>query len=249
MGMFLFSCLFAAGCLFLAAPGLAHESGRTDELVYMTEELPPLNYSLDDRPTGLAVSVLKLMWRRMGEAEHPIAFLPWVRAYDTARKEKHTVLFSAYRTAERESHFKWVGPIVGGELAVYSLRIRNLAASSVKDLSAYRIAGLRDTASAMKLERAGISMIHASKLENAFKMLDSNRIDGVASDRFRFRATLKEMNRAPSEFTELWVLSRDSLYFAFSRDTADDLVRRFQDALDAVRLSPEYKNLLNFYGN
>lgn len=248
MAAFLFHFLLA-GCLFLAAPCFADESVRASDLAYLTGDLPPLSYTVNDKPSGLAVAVLKLMWRRMGEKEHAIAFVPWVRAYDTAREEPRTVIFSTYRTAEREPQFRWVGPIAEGELMVYTLRTRQVAAKSIKDLSAYRVAGLRDTAETLKLERAGIPVTLASRLENAFKMLDSSRIDGVATDRYRFKATLKNMGRSPDEFAELWDLGRDSLYFAFSKDIPPELVQRFQEALDGVRKSPEYKNLLNYYGN
>lgn len=132
---------------------------------------------------------------------------------------------------------------------VYTLRTRQVAAKSIKDLAMYRVAGLRDTAETLKLERAGIPVTLASRLENAFKMLDSSRVDGVATDRYRFKATLKDMGRSPDEFAELWDLGGDSLYFAFSKDIPPELVQRFQEALDSVRKSPEYTNLLNYYGN
>ncbi|TDT91608.1 amino acid ABC transporter substrate-binding protein (PAAT family) [Pseudodesulfovibrio indicus] len=248
MGIFFFNCLFFLCSLLMAAPCLAHETGRMEDLVYLTEDLPPLSFAVNGEATGLAVDVLRLMWQRMGEKAQPIRIVPWVRAYYTLREEKHAVIFSTYRTAERETQFRWVGPIIEGELAVYALRARALRAESLKDLATYRIAGLRDAAATIKLERAGIPVMIASKLENALKMMDSGRIEALTTDRFRLRATLRDMGRPFSDITELWVLSRDSLFYAFNKETSPELIRRFQEALDGVRRSPEYKNLLNYYG-
>ncbi|WP_316897267.1 transporter substrate-binding domain-containing protein [Pseudodesulfovibrio indicus] len=219
-----------------------------EDLVYLAEDLPPLSFAANGEAGGLAVDVLRLVWQRMGEKAQPIRIVPWVRAYSTLKEEKHAVIFSTYRTAERENQFKWVGPIIEGELAVYTLRARALRAESLDDLATYRIAGLRDAAATIKLEQEGISVMIASKLENALKMMDSGRIEALVTDRFRLRATLRDMGRPLSDITELWVLSRDSLYYAFNKGTSPELIRRFQKALDGVRKSPEYKNLINYYG-
>lgn len=238
------------GLLLSAAPAWAHESDDpAGGLTYLTEEFRPLNYTENGRPTGLAVILLKQIWQEMGIPEQPIRVMPWARIYDAAQLDRHTMIFSVYRTEEREKSFKWVGPIAKGRLAVFALRVRHLAVHSLRDLNGRRVASLRDTAATIKILRAGLAPTYASRAEHAVQLLESGRVDAVAMDIFRFRHATTVMDIPPDTFETVWILSEDFLYYAFSRDTADTLIARFQRALDAVTRRPLYRNLLNFYIN
>ncbi|MEZ7198760.1 substrate-binding periplasmic protein [Pseudodesulfovibrio karagichevae] len=237
-------------CLLLASPGLAHEPGDPAEgLTYLTEEFRPLNYTENGRPTGLSVALLKLIWQEMGVPEQPIQVMPWPRIYRSGQMDPHVVIFSMYRTEERERLFKWVGPIVKGRLALFALRSRRLAVRSLRDMDGRRIASLRDIAAASKVLGAGFPLIYASRAEHAIQLLESGRVDAVALDEFRFRRTVAGLSFPPDTFEAVLVLSEDSLYYAFSPDTDDALVARFQRALNAIVKRPVYRNLLNFYVN
>jgi polar amino acid transport system substrate-binding protein len=237
-------------CLLLASPGLAHESSDpTEGLTYLTEEFKPLNYTEDGKPTGFSVALLKLIWREMNVPEQPIQVMPWPRIYNSLQLDQHIVIFSIYRTKEREDAFKWVGPIVKGRLSLFALRSQNLKVGSLKDMTGLRIASLRDVAAATKMLRAGFPLVYASRAAHAVQLLQSGRVDALALDEFKFRQTLAAMGASPDEFETILVLSEDSLYYAFSPDASDDLIRRFQQALDKIVKRPIYRNLLNFYIN
>lgn len=237
-------------CLLLASPGWAHESSDPAEgLTYLTEEFRPLNYTENGEPTGLSVVLLKLIWQEMGVPEQPIQVMPWARIYDSAQLDRHVVIFSMYRTKEREASFKWVGPIVKGRLSLFALRSRNLKPRSIEDMTGYRIASMRDIAAASKMLGAGFPLVYTTSAEHAFQLLESGRVDALALDEFKFRQTIAAMNAPPDVFESILVLSEDSLYYAFSRDASDALVARFQKALNAIVKRPVYRNLLNFYVN
>ncbi|WP_319583299.1 transporter substrate-binding domain-containing protein [uncultured Pseudodesulfovibrio sp.] len=237
-------------CLLLATPGFAHETGDPAQgLTYLTEEFRPLNYTENGKPTGMSVALLKLIWKELNVPEQPIQVMPWARIYDSGQLDRHVVIFSMYRTREREESFKWVGPIVKGKLSLYALRSRHFKADSIQDMAGRKIASLRDTAPATKLLGAGFPLIYASRAEHALQLLQSQRVDALAMDAFRFRHTLAVTGISPDEFEPILVLSEDSLYFAFSLDTSDELVERFQQALDRIILRPVYRNLMNFYIN
>ena len=80
-------------------------------LQFYTEEYPPLNYSRDGRPVGLAVDLVRELFERTGDHGR-ISVVPWARGYQAAQLEPNTALFVTMRTAERERLFKWVGPVV-----------------------------------------------------------------------------------------------------------------------------------------
>ncbi|WP_204268170.1 hypothetical protein, partial [Escherichia coli] len=50
----------------------------------LSEEFPPINFTEDGRPSGLAVEVVQNILRRLGQSL-PIEFLPWARAYRDAQ--------------------------------------------------------------------------------------------------------------------------------------------------------------------
>ncbi|WFS62019.1 transporter substrate-binding domain-containing protein [Pseudodesulfovibrio thermohalotolerans] len=229
--------------LLLASPGFAQGTDDAGNLTYLTEEFRPLSYTIDGKPAGLAVSLLKLLWKEMGVPEQPIQVMPWPRVYDTLQLDPHIMIFSMYRTAEREKSFKWVGPIVKGRLALFSLRSRHLKTNSLKNLTGSRIASLRDIAAASKMLRAGFVPTYASNAAHAIQLLESGRVDALALDELRFRQALTTLDIPPETFEIIYVLSEESLCYALSPDTEDTLVARFQKALDTVIKKPDYRKL------
>ncbi|XXJ21710.1 substrate-binding periplasmic protein [Desulfovibrio caledoniensis] len=242
--------LLLAIALLAAVPArAAAPADPAAHLTYMTEQYWPMNYARDGRLTGLAVELLRRMWREMGVPEQPIELFPWPRAYDMGHVDPRTVLFSMYRTRGRERDFKWVGPIVRGKTEVFTMRSRHLGARSLKDLGGWRLTAVRDVASANILLDAGLPYTGSGSPDTAIKMLRRDRVDAVAMDAMQFHHFAARMGCPTGEFKPIMTLCTDPLYFAFSLDTPDALIRRFQKALDAVTHTPGYRALLNKYLN
>ncbi|OIQ49320.1 Bacterial extracellular solute-binding protein, family 3 [Pseudodesulfovibrio hydrargyri] len=242
--------LLIAFVLLAAVP--ARTGALTDpatHLTYMTEQYWPMNYTRDGRLTGLAVELLRRMWREMGVPEQPIQLFPWPRAYDMGHVDPRTVLFSMYRTKGRDPDFKWVGPIVRGKTEVFTLRSRHLGARSLRDLAGWRLTAVREVASANILRDAGLPYTGSGSPDTAIKMLTRDRVDAVAMDAMQFHHFAARLGCPTGEFKPVMTLCTDPLYFAFSRDTPDALIRRFQRALDAVTHRPGYRTLLDKYLN
>lgn len=234
--------------LFTTTPALGGMGADpATHLTYMTEEYWPMNYTRDRRLTGLSVELLKRMWREMGVPEQPIHLFPWPRAYDMGHVDPRTVLFSMYRTKSRNPDFKWVGPIVQGKTEVFTLRARHLGARSLGDLGGWRLAAVRDVASANILRDAGLRYTGSASPDTAIRMLTRDRVDAVAMDAMQFHHFAARLGCPTHEFKPIMTLCTDPLYFAFSLDTPDALIRRFQKALKAVTRRPGYRTLLNKY--
>ena len=232
--------------LAFALPCLA-ENDSAEDITYMTEENRPLNFSVDGQPTGLAVELLRLIWQRMGVPPQPIHVVPWPRAYNTGQFERRTMVFSMFRTKSREHRFKWVGPITQSQIQVNAQRDRHVRADSPDALRSLDLGAVRDEVSTFLLKEAGIRYTEIPRPDSAVKMLTLGRIDALALGEHQFRQTVLALGMRMSDYETILVLGQGPVYYAFSRDTPDDLIRRFQKALDAVRLTPIYRNLLNFY--
>ncbi|XXJ21073.1 substrate-binding periplasmic protein [Desulfovibrio caledoniensis] len=236
--------------LLMASPGLAQASDDPAAgITYLAEVYRPFICMDQGRPTGLAVDLLKLIWREMDVPEQPIEVMPWPRIYDCGQWNRQVAIFSVYRTRERETIFKWVGPIARGRQALFRLRSRNHEKLSPGGMTGLRIASLRDTASTSKVLQAGIIPTYASHAEHAVQLLQSGRVDAIALDESRFRHTIAAMGLSAEDFETALILSEDPLYYAFSPDTDDALIDRFQRALDAVTKRPVYRTLLDRYAD
>jgi len=114
-------------CLIL--PLVCHGAG---ELELITEELPPFNYTDEGQLTGVTVSVVREILRRL-DIEDTIAVMPWARGYQRLCSEPNVVLFTTARTPERETLFHWVGPLYFSRLAFYARQSDPISIDSLDD--------------------------------------------------------------------------------------------------------------------
>jgi len=83
----------------------------TVELQIITEEFAPFNFqSKDGQITGQSTEIVQEILSRLN-LKIDIRLMPWNDGYELALYEQDVVLYSTFRTAEREELFQWVGPI------------------------------------------------------------------------------------------------------------------------------------------
>jgi hypothetical protein len=74
---------------------------RAQDIMIVTEEFPPYNYSDNGRAQGLSSEVVQAVLAQAGLTAE-FLFLPWARAYLTAQNTKNTLIFSIGQIPERE---------------------------------------------------------------------------------------------------------------------------------------------------
>ncbi|ODN43311.1 substrate-binding periplasmic protein [Piscirickettsia litoralis] len=119
-----------------------------EKVTIMTEEYPPYNYTngLTGEPDGFSVALLEKVYDYLGInfSTKKVHVLPWPRGYALVqRPELKNMLFSTTRTAERESLFKWAGPIAQTKIVVFALADSNVTISNAVDLKKYKFAAIR----------------------------------------------------------------------------------------------------------
>ncbi len=95
---------------FIGSVNLAAQT--VDDLMFLTEHYPPLNYEEDGKLQGIAVEALVEMFKLV-DAEKTIKDVklwPWARGYRSVLSKKNTVLFSMARTEARENLWKMMRP-------------------------------------------------------------------------------------------------------------------------------------------
>ena len=80
---------------------LAQASPELGKLHYITEEYKPYNYAdASGAPTGLAVELLQLVWKKTNTPAQPVTIMPWARGYYLLTQKPNAVLFSTARQAQ-----------------------------------------------------------------------------------------------------------------------------------------------------
>ena len=168
----------ASLALFIALPAPA--------LIYYSEQNMPLNgQDKNGQPVGLAVELLRLMWREMGEPEQPIHFLPWARGWYLLTQQQEAVLFTTAHTKERDPHFLWVCPISHSRVALVGRKQDAPKVASKADLAKLQIGVMQADVGEQLLLNRGISpgnMMSVERMEQVVRQLIMARTDLVAGN-------------------------------------------------------------------
>jgi polar amino acid transport system substrate-binding protein len=218
------------------------------ELNILTEEMPPFNYSDENREAaGFSTEIVLELLKRTGSkaAGGKIRVLPWARAYRIILKEKNAMLYSMTRTRERERQFKWVGPIAPRTIWFWKLKERkDIKIVSLEDAKKYRIGAVREFASAKYLTTLGFRLDLCNSEEANFKKLTSGRIDLLTALELAAAYQMKKLNKSFNQLDRLIKLDdRYRYYLALNIDTPDEIVNSLQRALEEMKSDGTYEKI------
>lgn len=147
-------------------------------LTLVTEDYPPFNMLADGGKSvgGLSTDIIREMMKR---ADIPISvgLYPWQRALSLALTDKDTCVYSAVRTEKRELQYKWVGPVVSDDWALFAPADSTIHLQMLEDARAYKLGGYQGDAAGDYLvsRKFNVDIASADKL-NPQKLM-AGRID------------------------------------------------------------------------
>ncbi|WDE08919.1 transporter substrate-binding domain-containing protein [Thalassomonas viridans] len=112
----------------------------------VTESWEPYSYLLPDGSVGgMATDKVRRILDKTG-FEYSIRLYPWARAYRTALNKKNVLIYSIYRTKEREAKFQWLCPFLPTEpIYAHALSSRDdINVSTLGDMKKYLIGIARE---------------------------------------------------------------------------------------------------------
>ncbi|MBB5205824.1 polar amino acid transport system substrate-binding protein [Inhella inkyongensis] len=219
-------------------------AAQTPRLRLLSEDFPPVNFEAQGRPSGLAGELVLALQQRLG-LDLPIEFMPWTRAYDLAQSAAPICLFTMARAAHREKLFKWVGPVVDFQNALFKRKDNPLQLKTLGDAAfAEGILVVREWASAQELQRRGFqNLVEVSQAGAALRMLVAGRAPLMAFELLTLPDLLKREGLPPDAVQAAHVYTGSLGYLAFSLATPDAEVRRWQLALDAMKRDGSFARL------
>ena len=217
--------LMAAFFLFFAQPAMA------DELMILTENLPPLNFVKDGVLVGPAVEIVKEIQRRVGSNEQ-IQVYPWARAYKMALEEENIILFGMARTKARQDKFNWIGPIAGKRDILAAKKGSEIKINNLEDAKKVEhIATLRDDAKEIFLKRHGFTnLVSTHDDQKNAKKLIYGRIDLWATKKPGLKTICSLAGVDYHEIEEVYSMRESTISIAVSQKTSDAIVQKWRMA-------------------
>jgi len=221
-----------------------------DSYQIVTEEWAPYNYTENNQLTGMTTEVVRAIMALTGD-NFELVVLPSMRSAKVLKSRPKTILYSMFRTPDREALYKWVGPIAQESIYPYQLADADPVNSRAQLMRApqitTRIAGLiPDTLQAQGFTNLDKS---ATGSEQLYRMLLAGRTDIIVGDTPAGVAYYsRQLNIPPATLRRIPVeLYRSSLYIAFSSDSEDKVVASWVAALQQLLNSGELERIQRRY--
>lgn len=142
-----------------------------------TEYLYPLNIS--DKEGGpiygqAADKVHELLKR--SQIPYQMKMMSWNRAFELARNNSDTCVFSTARTKEREASFQWIGPIAVGNWAVFGSPDKLGKITKLEDIKQASIGTEVGNVAISYLSERGYHIVTSIESDTTFKNVALGRI-------------------------------------------------------------------------
>jgi len=225
-------------------------TAKQPNLMIITEEWAPYNYSLKGVAKGFSVEIVKAIMQELGE-QHPISVYPGARAMQLLDNTENVLNFSLFRTPEREKKYKWIGPLSNESIYFYKRADDPREFKTIEDVKAVK-------AIATPLNGLVFSHLQAQKFTNLSKShstlqqlskLLKNRVDlSISVTPLGKMHYLTKLEQPANAITNTGVkLLEFPLYIACSKELPDSVIKRWQQALDRVIESGKYAKIYDKY--
>jgi polar amino acid transport system substrate-binding protein len=214
----------------------------------VTEDWFPYNYvSSEGALQGPSTKAVQEILNLSGIA-YSIEMYPWFRAYNMTMEFPNTLIYSIYRTPEREHLFQWICPIAKKvKQNIYRLSSRNdIKISTEQDFSKYTFSVIRGTFPQKLLESKGLmegnNLLVVSENVAHTQMLLKHRVDLTVEVEAAMFKVLEDNNFPNSYVTKEYELGDDDvndLCMAFNKQTPKALVDKVRAAYDKYQSKKE----------
>jgi polar amino acid transport system substrate-binding protein len=231
--------VLASASLLLISSARAADSSTT-ELVLLTENFPPYNmakngknFAQDENINGIAVDIVREMFKRANVTYSLTLRFPWERVYKLALENPGYGAFVMARLPDRERLFKWVGPIGPDDWIMLAKADSKISLENLEEARKYRIGAYKGDAIAETLAKQGLKPIVVLRDQDNAKKLVSGQIDlwATGDPAGRYLARQDGVNGLKTVLR----FNSAELYLALNKDVPQATVAKLQAALDQMR--------------
>lgn len=229
----------ASASVLLVNGAHAVESLDTD-LVLLTENFPPYNmakngknFAQDENIDGIAVDIVREMFKRADITYSLTLRFPWERIYKIALEKPGYGVFVMARLPDREKLFKWVGPIGPDDWIMLAKADSKITLNTLNDARKYKIGAYKGDAIAETLAKQGLKPVVVLRDQDNAKKLVNGQIDlwATGDPAGRYLARQDGVNGLKTVLR----FNSAELYLALNKDVPQATVAKLQAALDQMR--------------
>lgn len=220
------------------------------ELIFNTQDFKPYSYLENNIAKGAGVEIIDAVCKK-ANLQYKINFYPWLRAQKGVEEGKAQGLFVLAKSTDREQWLNFSESLIDTE---YALFISTDDKTQYKSINEFKnkiigVYGPSNTSTALEKLASEIGNITIEMTPDdieAFKKLDSKRIDAVYSNRDVGQMLIKDLNL---NNTKLGISHKKITYFiALSKQYADEeSAKLFFETLKAMKKNGEIKKILDKY--
>jgi len=214
-----------------------------DKIFVVTESWFPYNY-LDNngKIIGRSTEVVKSV---LNHANVPfkLSLFPWQRSYNIASTQKNVLIYSIYRTPEREKLFHWLCPLFPSpEQSIYKLASRkDLHIKKESDVNKYSLIVTRGTFLHKLFEsrgmKEGVNLFLTPSNNTNLQMLLTKRVDliiAIDEDIYQMLESLKIPADTIEKVFTLKQTDETELCMAISKGTPSYIVDKIKSSQQAL---------------
>ncbi|MES2129972.1 MAG: ABC transporter substrate-binding protein [Pseudomonadota bacterium] len=201
---------------------------HAEPLTLMTEEYPPFNMTDGGKIVGISSDIVQELMRT-AKVAFTLRMSPWMRAITLAHSEPGHCVFSMSRLAERESQYRWVGPIAFNDWYLFAKADSAHRPQSLADTKGARVGSYLGDGGVDYLKQRGVDVDVVPNDDLNPRKLQLGRIDYWASGKLSGQYRLK--TQGISGIEPVLKLERGDMYLACHPDTPLDLVENLNRTL------------------
>lgn len=214
-------------------------SFSAEKVRILTEDFPPFGYVANGKLQGIGVEIVQLLMTLNGLASNDIEVFPWKRAYRLAKFRANVGLFSMSRIKQRETQFKWVGPLYSMQSSLFAQQDFQGEITTLEDArSAGSILVQAGGSSEQQLRSLGFTnLVPVQEPTRQLEMLLLGRASLLFTTDAAILYQLNKINLETSAIKPMLRVRSSDFYLAFSKVTPDETIRKWQATLETLKKS------------
>lgn len=227
-------------------------AASVDDIRWLAQDYPPYIYIDENGQNyGPVADFVGELMKKTGSSKtkNDIAISNFTKMFVYSNNDENTVFFPLARTKDRESHFKWVGPIFTNEPVIFAKSVRRstdkgltgrkpITIKTIDDLKSYSILGREKYTGVIQLQQADINVDTGDSDTENFLKLKDDKVQMVVCDKTVGNYLLKKLGLDAQDYEVVYKLDTNEMSFAFNKDTDDDLINLIADNIKTIKLKP-----------
>lgn len=206
-------------------------------------------YNFLDKDTGAisgrAADKVHEIFKR-SQIPYRMQIMSWNRAFEMARGNADTCVFSTSRSGEREPFFHWIGPIAVGHWAIFGSPDKLGKITKLEDIKQSRIGTQFGTIGVAYLTERHFQVVTSTESITTFKNVAVGRIDYATTGDSHGKKIIKD-NQLGDKVVWLFNYNTTNYYLACNAQMPTEIISILNTSLRELKADGTFEKIDNRY--